>query len=318
MQVDYMLEVGDPEGGCLAMEFKMIGFVGVGSMGKGMVSNLLKKGYSVTIYDVDKMKVDQLCQIGAKSATNIAELAKVSDAVVLSLPSVTAVEETAEGLITNARAGIYILDASTIDPVTTKRIAAKAMEKGIKFLDCPVSGGPTGAKNGTLTSMVGAPTADDFEVAKDLLSAFANNIICVGEVGAGQTVKIVNNILAAIHTVALGEALIAGTKAGVELGVLADAISKSSGKSFIIEYFAPNSILRGNYDNPLFMLKLMNKDVSLYKKMADDLGIPSFLSSIAKAFYTAAVNKGWGDKDHTVICRVLEELSSWNIVGKDS
>lgn len=296
------------------MGFKKIGFVGVGAMGSGMATNLLKHGYQVIAFDLDPCRVAAVQ--GTQPAASPAEVAQVSDVVFTSLPSVAAVEAVilgTDGVLQYIKPNSYILDMSTIDPGTTRRLAQKANERNVRLLDCPVSGGPTGAAKGTLTTMVGADDTD-FEAVKPLLSCFATNIIHVGGVGTGQVVKIVNNILAAIHTVALGEALLTGTQAGVKLDVLAEVISKSSGRSFIIDYFAPNSILKGNYDNPLFMLKLMHKDVSLYMKMAEEYKIPSLLAGTTKELYSAALYKGWDTKDHTAVCQILEELSGQKII----
>lgn len=296
-------------------KFKTAGFIGVGAMGSGMATNLLKHGCEVIAFDVDPSKVEKLVQAGARAAKDLPELARASDVIFTSLPSVDAIKEvmfSEQGVLANFRPGTYLLDMSTIDPGTTRQIATEARKRDGRFCDCPVSGGPTGAANGTLTTMVGA-SDEDFEVIKPLLACFATNIIHVGDVGSGQVVKIVNNILAAIHTVALGEALLTGTQAGVKLDVLAQVISKSSGRSFIIDYFAPNSILKGNYDNPLFMLKLMHKDVSLYLKMAQEYNVPSILAAITKELYSAALQKGWGTKDHTAVCQVLEELANKRI-----
>lgn len=298
------------------MEFKTIGFIGVGAMGSGMAKNLAKHGFEVVAFDVDPTKVEALSSAGIRGAQDIAGVVQVSDAVFTSLPSVAAIEEVMggeKGVLANIKVGSYILDMSTIDPGTTRRLAQQAGQKGTRFCDCPVSGGPTGAANGTLTTMVGA-SDEDFATIKPLLACFATNIIHVGDVGSGQVVKIVNNILAAIHTVALGEALLTGTQAGVKLDVLAEVISKSSGRSFIIDYFAPNSILKGNYDHPLFQLKLMHKDVSLYMKMAQEYHIPSLLAAATKELYSAALYQGWDSKDHTAVCQVLENMAHKKIV----
>lgn len=298
---------------------KIAGFIGLGAMGSGMATNLLKHGYEVIAFDVDSSRVQKLAQAGAQAAKTVSELAGTSDVIFTSLPSVDAIEEvmfSEQGVLANLKPGTYLLDMSTIDPGTTRKIAAEALKRGGRFCDCPVSGGPTGAANGTLTTMVGA-SDEDFEVVKPFLACFAANIIHVGDVGCGQIAKIVNNILGAIHTVALGEALLTGTQAGIKLDVLAEVISKSSGRSFIIDYFAPHTILKGNYDNPLFMLKLMHKDVSLYMKMAQEYNVPSVLAALTKELYSAALYKGWGTKDHTAVCQVLEELASKKICNKE-
>lgn len=300
------------------MSIKTVGFIGVGAMGSGMAKNLLKNDYSVVVYDLDKSKAEALVKAGAENAGSISELAGKSDAVFTSLPSVGAIEAVMfgeDGVIANIRPGSYLLDFSTIDPGTTKSLANEAAKRNIKFCDCPVSGGPTGAESGTLTTMVGA-TEEDFAAINPLLSCLAKNIIHVGDVGSGQIVKIVNNVLVAAHTVVLSEALITGTQAGVKLDVLAEVISKSSGGSFVLDYFAPNSILnKKNYDNPLFTLRLMDKDVSLYMKMAQDYQVPSVIASITKQMYGAAISRGLDNKDHTVVCQVVEDLAGKEIVS---
>lgn len=293
---------------------KRIGFIGVGAMGSGMAANFVKNGYSVTAYDtvIEHVKAIK----GVKAAESPQQVGADSDVIISSLPNGLIVENVLmgeQGALSKMEKGGYIFDMSTIDPATARKLAQLAAEKEIHFLDCPVSGGPTGALNGTLTSMVGGKK-EEFEVAKEILSCFCANVIHVGEVGSGQVVKICNNILVADITVALGEALLTGTQAGVKLEVLAEVISKSSGRSFTMDYFAPNSIYKGDYDNPLFMLRHMYKDVSLFTAMAKEFKIPALMGNLTNQLYSSAMEQGWENQDHTSVCKMIEKLANKEII----
>jgi len=292
-----------------------IGVIGIGAMGRGLVGMLIENGYPVTVFDVNKDAVQAAVELGAEAAASAQAVGQASGAVITSLPSPQAFEETVmgdRGLLKGLRPGSYIIDMSTIDPVTTRTVHAAAAAMGIRTLDAPVSGGPQGAAAGTLAIMVGGEK-DDFEACVEILNVLGNNIFHVGPIGAGQTVKICNNALAAIHTVALGEVLLTGIKAGVDLKALFDVIRTSSGNCWTLENFFPKTVLQNKYDPPLFALDLMHKDVGLYIKTAEKMKIPSILSSIAYQIYTAGQQTGKGQCDHTAVIQVVEALAGEKI-----
>ena len=294
---------------------KKIGVIGVGAMGSGMVGVLRSHDYAVTVFDVNNEAVKAVEQQGAIPALSPEAIGKASDVVITSLPSPQAFEETVlgeNGLLKGLRPGAYIIDMSTIDPVTTRSVHAAAASAGVRTLDAPVSGGPQGAATGTLAIMVGGETAD-YEACLEILNLLGKKVFHVGPIGAGQTVKICNNALAAVHTVALGEVLLTGVKAGVDLKVLTDVFRSSSGNCWILENFFPKTVLRGQYEPPLFALDLMRKDVNMYMKTAEALKVPSIMSAVAYQFYTAGQSTGKGGKDHTAVVQMVEELAGGQI-----
>lgn len=293
---------------------KQIGFIGVGNMGRGMVRNLLKAGYTVRVFDLNPEAVSAVEKDGAIACSSVKEVAEPSEVVLTSLPSVAAFTSTVlneDGVIANMASGGYLIDMSTIDAGTTRKVHEEGKKRGIKTLDAPVSGGPQGAAAGTLSIMVGGDAAD-FEACKPIFEAMGKNIVYCGRSGAGQIVKLCNNMLGAAHTVALGEALITGVKAGVSLDVLVKAIRTSSGNSWILENFATKTIFKGDY-TPLFHLNLMHKDVGLYLRTAEEAGVPSFIGSLTYQLYNTAKINGKGSLDHTAVCQMLEEIANSRI-----
>jgi len=294
---------------------KRMGVIGVGAMGKGIVGTLLKAGYPVTAFDVNQAALAGVVGQGAAGVGSPAEVGAKSEVVITSLPNPQVFEEVLlgqGGLLEAMAEGSYLIDMSTIDPDTTRRIHQLAAEKGVRTLDAPLSGGPQGAASGALTIIVGGDKAD-FEALSDVFQTLGKNIHHVGPIGAGQTVKICNNAAAAVHTVVTGEVLLAGVKAGVDLKVLAEAISSASGSSWILQNFFPKTVLKNNYDPPLFSLDLMVKDVGLYIKTLEDLGLPSMTAALAYQIYKAAQATGKGREDHTGVVRVIEEISGARI-----
>lgn len=295
-------------------QFKKIGLVGVGAMGTGIANNLIKKGYEVMGYDPMPAGMDKVP--GIIKAASVAEVGAWADACITSLPNIAAVEDSIAGLLTTMEKG-YIFDMSTIDPTTTKKMAALCNAKGMHFCDCPLSGGPMGAASGTLSTMIGA-SDEEFAVAEDFVKAFCREdaIVHVGDVGVGQTVKLCNNIIAAVSTVAIGEAFVTGVAAGAKLDVLAKAILGSSGYCYTMEKHCTKTTFKGEYEPALFQLRLMHKDVSLFTKMADDFHVPALACHLTQEMYTTALEQGWAMQDHTAVCKVAEMMANKQIVAK--
>jgi 3-hydroxyisobutyrate dehydrogenase-like beta-hydroxyacid dehydrogenase len=290
---------------------KRVGVIGVGSMGRGMVQTLLKNGYKPTIYDISPGAVTAMVALGAVSAPSPKEVGKASDVVVTSLPNQAVVEATITGeagLLEGMSPGCYVIDMSTIDPGTTRRLHEQAAARGVHTIDAPVSGGPQAASSGSLTIMVGG-TKEDYEACLDILNVLGKTVVHVGPIGAGQTVKLCNNAAAAAQTVIMGEVLLTGVKAGVDLKVLVKAIGSASGNCWILQNFFPKTVLAGKYDPPLFSLDLMVKDLGLYMKTIQELGIPSVMASLAYQIYSAGQATGKGKEDHTGVVRVGEALA---------
>lgn len=288
-----------------------IGFVGVGTMGKGMVRNLLKAGHSVVGYDVNQAAVDEVVPDGAQKAATAAAAVAGADLVFTSLPSPAALRDVVGDILPACKAGAYICDMSTVDPGITQELHAVAATRGVRTLDCPVSGGPHGAASATLTIMVGGAQAD-YEAVLPVLRVLGKNIVYCGGIGMGQTAKLCNNIIGAAHVAILSEALLTGVKAGLDLDVLVSVIRTSSGGSWMLENFAMHTILRENYAQR-FTLDLMYKDLTLYMATAQAMKVPTVMSSPVFQLYTAAKVAEDGKQDHTIIARVMERLAGAQI-----
>src|SRR5882762_7057933 len=211
-----------------------IAFIGVGNMGRPMLANLLKKGFSATAYDIVPAALEGAVALGAARAGSPAEAAAAGDMLITILPSSGNVEAAylgAGGILEGIARGKLCVDMSTIDPGTSQRVAARLAEKGIRFIDAPVSGGVGGATAGTLAIMVGG-AAGDFEEAKPALDAMGSNIIHVGAVGAGEVAKLCNNLIAGAAFVAVSEAFRIAEAFGVDPKILTAVIAKSSGATW--------------------------------------------------------------------------------------
>jgi 3-hydroxyisobutyrate dehydrogenase len=297
---------------------KHIGFIGLGAMGSGMTGMLLKNGYPVTCFDINPDAVKAAIKKGAIAAESPAAAGKESDIIILSLPSPKIVEETIlgdQGVLKGLRSGAYIIDMSTTDPVTTRKINEIATSKGIRTLDAPVSGGPVRAAEGTLSIIVGG-SKEDYEACLEVFNILGSNVFHVGPIGAGQTVKICNNAISAVHTAVMGEVLLTGGEAGVDPKVMLDVFRESSGGCYMIEHRIPKTVLTDKYDPPSFSMDLMAKDIGLYLKTAQEMKIPSIITGTAYQIYTAGQSSGKGKKDHTAVVQVIEEMTGKKIMGR--
>ena len=241
-----------------------VGFIGLGVMGKKMALNVLKSGNDLTVYDVVKENVQDLVNEGAKSANSPAELAAECDLVLTSLPNSFIVENVVlgkNGVFEGAKSGMIYVDLSSITPKSIRKISDIAKEKNISVVDAPVSGGAEGAAKGTLTIMAGGDK-EVLDKAMPVLLSIGKEVKHVGSVGAGDTVKAVNNLLLGINMVAAAEALVLGKKAGLDPDVMFEIISKSSGGSYALSAKYEKYISKGNF-NLGFMVDLMYKDLEI-------------------------------------------------------
>lgn len=289
---------------------KNVGFVGVGTMGQRMLKNLLKQGYQCWAYDLNPTAVQAAAALGATAAPDLPSLARAADVVVSSLPTpaaLVAVAEGPEGILAHLRSGTYLCDMSTVDPQTARKVHAAAAVRGIRFLDCPVSGGPGGAEAGTLTIMVGGDAAD-LEVVRPVLAAMGRKIVHCGGPGAGQGAKLVNQALVAVHTVAAMEALLVGRKLGLDLDTMVSILRSSSGASWILENHLRITALAGN-DEAKFAMDLMFKDLNLFLQTATEAQAPTFMAGPALQLYNAARAAGLGRMDQAAVAREMERLA---------
>jgi len=296
---------------------KRIGFVGAGTMGIPMISNLLKAGFSVLAYDVRPEAVEEAKKRGAAAAGSSAEAARDSELVITMLPSSSDVEAAylgPKGVLEGAPAGRLCVDMSTIDPGMSRRVAERAKAKGVRFLDAPVSGAVPRAIEGTLTIMVGGE-AKDLEEARPALSAMGSNVIHVGPVGSGEVAKLCNNLIAGVATVAVSEAFRLAEGFGVDPKILTQVILKSSGYTWAMEHNHPvPGIVEKAASNrdyaPGFMTDLMAKDLGLAVNAARELRQPVFVAPAALELYRLASSHGLGRKDFSSVYTFLKPSSS--------
>ena len=293
-----------------------IGFIGVGTMGKPMARNLLKASYPVTVFDLDSAPVEELREYGAEAAASAAECASRGEVVITMLPSSPNVEQAvlgADGALAGMDQGGILIDMSTIDPLVTRRVNELVAARGVRMLDAPVSGGSRGARDATLTIMVGGP-ADLFEECKPIFEALGRSVIHCGEIGMGEVVKVVNNLIAGVSMAVVAEAFNIGVKAGADPRLMYEVISKSSGSCWSLNQNLPYpGILQDAPANedfaPGFMVELMRKDLGLAMSAAKGLKAPALLASVAHELYGAASNLGHGRKDMSAVRKAIEALT---------
>lgn len=239
-----------------------VGVIGCGLMGSGMAKNLIKHHYNVMVYDINEEVVKKLVNEGATPASALEELAGQVDYVILSLTSPNLVKEIVlneeTGILSRMKQGAFILDMSTNDVNITRQIHQKSQEKGVEFYDCPLSGGPDGANNGTLTVMVGG-NEERLDEILPVLQAIGKHIEYLGESGAGQIVKLCHNMVVAGVISLLSEAFLTSEKAGVPKEKLASILQKGSGQTRAMDVFGVN-ILDHTFDNVKFSLANMTND----------------------------------------------------------
>lgn len=294
-----------------------VAFLGVGNMGGRMVRRLLAAGHPVHIFDPSDGAAAPLTEQGAVRAASPAEAAREAGIVICSLPSPAIVEQAITGpggVLSGIQAGVTIVDMSTGDPATARRVAEACRAAGANFLDAPVSRGVMGAENGTLVIMVGGDE-EVLEEARGVLSNLGSEIIHVGPSGSGQVAKLCNNMLSAIHMQALGEVLVTGVKAGVDVGTLAKVIGASTGGSWVLNSYLPLTVLAGN-DKTNFALDLMHKDVWLFMNAANEMGLTTPLSATAAQTLRIAKYEGLGGRDYSAIIGFFEKLAGTALVSR--
>ena len=274
-----------------------VGFIGLGLMGAPMAHNLLKRGFPLTVYNRTRERTTELAAAGATIADSPRALAAQAEFVcscVTGPRDVEAVYLGPEGVVAGAKPGAVLIEMSTIDPATHQRIAGIAAERGVQYLDAPVSGGVGGAEAGALTIMVGGEPAV-VEQAQAVLDAMGENIMHMGAIGAGATTKLVNNLIASINAMGICEGMVLGVKAGVDPERLHAALMSATAASKGLGFFA-RSALRGNFE-PGFTINNRAKDVELANDLARDLGLPAMASSLAAQLLRRAQAEGLGERD---------------------
>jgi len=290
-----------------------IGFIGLGIMGRGMVQNLLNAGFIVTIWNRTAERMSSFIEAGALAGASPADVAAKSDITLVCVsdtPDVEAVILGEDGVLWGANAGSLVVDHSTISPTATQTIAARLAEKGVHMLDAPISGGSEGAAKGTLSIMVGGEAAQ-FARALPVFEAMGKTITHVGPTGAGQTVKLVNQILVVITMLGVSEALLFAQAGGLDLEKTLTAVSGGAAGSWSLSNRGPQMIQRDW--RPGFTIDLQQKDLRLVLEAADQFGVPALGTSLIFQLYRTLQQQGLGSDGNHALLKALEHLAGFEV-----
>jgi len=283
-----------------------VGFIGLGNMGRGMASNLVRKGARVTAHDVNAVPVDALVQLGAARAGSVADVARASDIVFTMLPTTAVVDAVMggpDGVLAHMPSGGVVVDMSTIDPLVTDRLAAAAAARGIAFADAPVGRLASHAERGESLFMVGA--ADGvFARIKPLLEMMGTTIHHCGGVGSGMRTKLVNNYLAIVSCAFNAEALALSQRFGLSLAKTLDVIHGTTATNGQLKIAWPSKVLKGD-TAPGFTIDLAHKDLTLIVEAANAVKVPVPIAAVAREAFSAARSRGRGDLDFSAMADVL-------------
>ena len=297
---------------------RKIGFIGLGTMGSAMSKNLIKKGYKLTVFDIVKERVESLVALGAEAAKSAKQVAEKTDVMITMVPSSPHVREVVlgkEGIIEGAKKESIVIDMSTIDPMTSRELSKKLLDKGIKMLDAPVARSHWAAESGTLAIFVGGDK-EVYEKCKDILSAMGSDIYYIGGPGSGEVIKVVNNLIVMIELAALSEALVIGVKAGVEPELLVKALCDGSANSFVLQNYIKDWILKGKFEKGFFPIDYVVKDLGLAMALAAEYHVPCFFGALATQAFELARAAGYSDMFAPAIIRPLEKLTGVEVRSK--
>lgn len=287
-----------------------VGFIGLGAMGLPMARHVMKAGFPLTVWARHPERAVAIQQEGAGWADSPAELAAESEVVitiVTNSPDVREVVAGERGILDGAQKGLTIVDMSTIAPATSRNLERQARERGVAFLDAPVSGGTQGAEAGTLTIMVGGDT-DAFGRVRSVLDAMGSNVFHVGPSGSGEIIKLVNNALAGVIAAATAEALAMGVKAGADVATMARVVGLSSGASWQLANQFPLRAFSGTF-HPGFTTDLLSKDLDLALDLGREQHTPTFFTALARQLYLESQAAGYGREDYTAVLKIFEAVS---------
>ena len=291
-----------------------VGYIGLGLMGKSIARNILKAGFPIVIHNRSRAAVDELVAEGATAASSPSEVASQADVVFTNLPDSPDVEKVVlgeKGIIAGAHHGLVYVDNSTIKPASARRIAEKLKEKNVSALDAPVSGGDIGARNGTLTIMVGGETSA-LERVMPVLLAMGKTVTHVGDAGAGQVAKAANQIMVAAQMVAMGELLVFAKKAGVDPRKVVDAIKGGAAQCWTLDVKPPR-LFDGNR-NPGFKSRMQLKDLRIVMETAKEYDIPISSTIENTKLFQQMIDAGMGELDNSAVVGVIEKLAGVEIM----
>jgi len=280
-----------------------------------MALNLVKHGFPLVVHDIDPAQVEPLCAVGAQVADSPERVAAAADRTICMVETTAQAESVIvgeRGIIRGARPGHVVICMSTIDPFAVRRLADTLTARAVSMLDAPVSGGTEGAKTGELSIIVGG-AAETFEACRDLFKAMGTKIFHVGGIGQGLAMKLVNNMLIQVNTVAVAEALVMGVKAGLDPRTIYEVVRVSTGTSSAFERQVPKILARDFA--PGGTVDVYFKDQELETAFAKQLGVPVLLANVSQQVYQMARAAGLSKQDGTAIIQVLERLASVRVGG---
>ncbi|MCB0243696.1 MAG: NAD(P)-dependent oxidoreductase [Anaerolineae bacterium] len=292
-----------------------IGFIGLGIMGSGMAANILKAGFPLTVWNRTPERTEALAAAGAAVAATPAALAAASDIVITCVsdtPDVQAVILGEDGVLRGAQSGSLVIDMSTISPAVTQEIAAALSARGVAMLDAPVSGGSEGAARGTLSIMVGG-AVEALERAMPVLQTMGQRITHVGSTGAGQTVKLVNQVIVVGNCLAMAEGLMLAQAGGVDLEKALEAVSGGAAGSWMLSNRGPQILARDW--RPGFTIDLQQKDLRLVLEAADAVGTPVPGTALVFQLYRTLEARGLGGDGNHALIKALEALAGFEVAG---
>jgi 2-hydroxy-3-oxopropionate reductase len=291
-----------------------VGYIGLGLMGKSIARNILRAGFPLVVHNRSRAAVDELAAEGAKAAASPKEVAGQVDIVFTNLPDSPDVEQVAlgaGGVIEGAREGLIFVDNSTIKPAAARLIAEKLGDKGVSCLDAPVSGGDIGAREGTLTIMVGGPQ-DAFEKVMPVFEAIGKSITHIGESGAGQIAKCANQVMVAAQMVAMGELLILSKKAGADPEKVIQAIKGGAAQCWTLDV-KPERLFAGNRQ-PGFKAYMMYKDLGIVLDTAQEYGVPLPGTAANTQLFNAMLQMDMAELDNSAVVGVIEALAGARLI----
>ena len=291
------------------MSNSIIGFIGLGIMGKPMARNLMKAGYSLVVHNRSRAAVDELAKEGAQTAASAQEVASRSEILITMLPDSPDVElvYTGEnGVFAGAKRDMLLIDMSSISPVVARKLAAEAENRGIDMIDAPVSGGEAGAIGATLSIMIGG-RASAVERAMPIFQTLGKNIVHVGDTGAGQVTKAANQMVVGTTIAIVAEALVLAAKAGVDPAKVRQALLGGFAQSKILDAHG-QKMLEHNF-KPGFRIRLHEKDMKIALATGAEYGVPLMVSSTVAQLMTAMRAMGNGELDHAGLVKFVEELA---------
>ena len=293
-----------------------IGFIGLGIMGKPMARNLMKAGYSLTVYNRSRPAMDELAAEGAALGTSSKDVAQRTEVIITMLPDSADSEVVIlgpNGVLEGAKAGSVIIDMSSIAPLVSQKIGAEAAKVGVEMLDAPVSGGEPAAVSGNLAIMVGGKQ-DVLDRCMPVLDVMGRSVVRVGDLGAGNTVKLANQIIVAANIEAVGEALVLAKKAGLDPNTVFEAIKGGLAGSNVLNAKGP-MMIAGDF-NPGFRIRLHKKDLRNALLTGEELGVPLPVTSLLQQMLVSLVNDGKQDLDHSAIANFIEDMAGATISGE--